>query len=147
SEDIGNADPRAISVAAAAFDITERIGMPECRITLSQAAVYMACAPKSNASYTAIDKAMHDVKNARTLPVPKHLRNAPHPGMAEQFGYSKEYKYSHDHPGGISPDQDYLGVDKTYYTPTARGYEKHIAEYLQWARKLRDQSNDGATER
>ena len=138
SEDIGNADPRAISVAAAAFDITEKIGLPECQLTLAQAAVYMACAPKSNASARAIWSAMKDVKENRTLPVPKHLRNAPHPGMAEQFGYAKGYQYSHDHPGGVSPDQDYLGVDKTYYQPTERGYEKHIAQYLEWARKLRN---------
>jgi len=136
SEDIGNADPRAIAVAAAAFDITEKIGMPECQLTLAQAAIYMAAAPKSNASAAAIWAAMSDVKENRTLPVPKHLRNAPHPGMAEQFGYSKGYQYSHDHPGGVSPDQDYLGVDKTYYTPTDRGYEKHIAAYLEWVRKL-----------
>ncbi|HET6427644.1 MAG TPA: replication-associated recombination protein A, partial [Phycisphaerae bacterium] len=56
----------------------------------------------------------------------------------EQYGYSKGYQYSHEFPGGVSPDQDYLGVDKTYYTPTDRGYEKHIAAYLEWARKLRD---------
>jgi len=138
SEDIGNADPRAISVAAAAYQITERVGMPECQLTLAQAAIYMACAPKSNASAKAIWSAMEDVKEARTIPVPKHLRNAPHPGMAEQFGYSKGYKYSHDHPGAVSPDQDYLGVDKTFYTPTDRGYEKHIAAYLEWVRKLKN---------
>ena len=138
SEDVGNADPRAICVAAAAFDITERIGMPECQLTLAQAAIYMACAPKSNASCRAISAAMDDVKNQRTVPVPKHLRNAPHPAMAEQYGYSKGYQYSHDHPGGISPDQDYLGVDRTYYEPTDRGYEKHIAKYLEWAEKLRE---------
>ena len=138
SEDIGNADPRAISVAAAAFAIPERIGMPECQLTLAQAAIYMACAPKSNASCKAISAAMDDVKNSRTVPVPKHLRNAPHPGMAEQFGYSKGYQYSHDHKGGISPDQDYLGVDRTYYVPTDRGYEKHIAAYLKWAEKMRE---------
>jgi len=137
SEDIGNADPRAISVAAAAFEITDRIGMPECRITLAQAAIYMACAPKSNASYLAVDAALADVKNNRTIPVPKHLRNAPHPGMREQFGNAKGYQYSHDHPGGISPDQDYLGVEKTYYTPTERGYEAHIAAYLKWAEEMR----------
>jgi putative ATPase len=99
--------------------------------------VYMACAPKSNASYKAVAAAMDDVKNNRTVPVPKHLRNAPHPGMAEQLGYSKGYQYSHEFPGGISPDQDYLGVDKKYYTPTDRGYEKNIAAYLEWAAKMR----------
>jgi putative ATPase len=144
SEDIGNADPRAITVAAAAYDIAERIGMPECRITLAQAAIYMACAPKSNATILAIDAALDDVKNQRTTPVPKHLRNAPHPGMAEQYGYGKGYQYSHNYEGGISPDQDYLGVDRTYYTPTDRGYEKHIAAYLEWAAKLRQDAKAGS---
>ena len=102
----------------------------------------MACAPKSNASYMAIAKASSDVRNSRTVAVPKHLRNAPHPQMAELFGYSKGYQYSHDHPGGISPDQDYLGVDATYYQPTDRGYEKHITAYLQWAAKLRTSPDD-----
>ena len=138
SEDIGNADPRAICVASAAFDITEKIGMPECQLTLAQAAIYMACAPKSNASYRAIAAACDDVKTNRTLPVPKHLRNAPHPGMAEQFGCGKGYQYSHDYEGGVSPDQDYLGVEKTYYQPTDRGFEKHIAAYLAWAEKMRE---------
>ncbi len=140
SEDIGNADPRAISVAAAAFAITERIGLPECQLTLAQAAIYMACAPKSNASAMAIWNAMGDVKNNRTVPVPYHLRNAPHPKMKELYGHSEGYQYSHDYKGGISPDQDYLGVDKAYYTPTDRGYEKHITAYLEWAKKLREEA-------
>ena len=144
SEDIGNADPRAIQVAAAAFDIVERVGMPECRITLAQATVYMACAPKSNASYLAIDAAMADVKENRTLPVPKHLRNAPHPKMASEYGYSQGYQYSHDFPGGVSPDQEYLGVDKKYYAPTDRGYEKHIRAYLEWAGRMRKEEASGS---
>jgi len=137
SEDIGNADPRAISVAAAAYQITERVGLPECQLTLAQAAIYMACAPKSNASAVAVWSAVADVKGNRTLPVPRHLRNAPHPKMKELYGHSEGYQYSHDFPGGVSPDQDYLGVDKTYYAPTTRGYEKHITAYLAWAEKLR----------
>jgi len=136
SEDVGNADPRAISVAAAAFEITDRIGMPECRITLAQAAIYMACAPKSNASYAAINAAMQDVKENRTTPVPRHLKNAPHPGMKEAFGNSEGYQYSHSFEGGVSPDQDYLGVDKTFYLPTDRGYEKHITAYLKWVDQM-----------
>ncbi len=140
SEDIGNADPRAISVAAAAFEITERIGLPECQLTLAQAAIYMACAPKSNASAMAIWSAMSDVKENRTVPVPYHLRNAPHPKMKELYGHSEGYQYSHKYKGGISPDQDYLGVDKNYYTPTDRGYEKHITAYLEWAKKLREEA-------
>jgi putative ATPase len=141
SEDIGNADPKAIQVAAAAYSIVERIGMPEARITLAQAVVYMATAPKSNASYLAVDAALADVRNQRTVPVPMHLRNAPHPGMKAE-GAGEGYQYSHDHAGGISPDQDYLGVDKAYYTPTDRGYEKHISAYLEWARRLREQQSE-----
>ncbi|MGC9453597.1 MAG: replication-associated recombination protein A [Phycisphaerae bacterium] len=137
SEDIGNADPRAITVAASAYEIVERIGMPEAQLTLAQAVIYMACAPKSNASAQAIWQATSDVKESRTQPVPMHLRNAPHPGMAEQFGHSQGYQYSHDYAGGVSPDQDYLGVDRSYYKPSQRGYEKHMAAYLEWARKLR----------
>lgn len=142
SEDVGNADPRAISVAAAAFDITEKIGMPECQLTLAQAVIYMACAPKSNAATIAIGQATEDVRNDRTIPVPMHLRNAPHPGMRQE-GASVGYQYSHDFPGGVSPDQDYLGVDRTYYAPTDRGYEKHMATYLEYARKLRERAADG----
>ena len=136
-EDIGNADPRAISVASAAFDITEKVGMPECQLTLAQAVIYMATAPKSNASALAVWGAMDDVRHNRTLPVPMHLRNAPHPGMAEQLGCGKGYQYSHDYEGGVSPDQDYLGVTKTYYVPTDRGHEKYIRKYLDWAKRLR----------
>ncbi|MCE5326068.1 MAG: replication-associated recombination protein A [Planctomycetaceae bacterium] len=142
SEDIGNADPRAITIAASAYAIVERIGMPECQLTLAQAAIYMATAPKSNASYKAISAATDDVRTGRTLPVPRHLRNAPHPGMREQLGNAEGYQYSHDFAGGISPDQDYLGVDRTYYQPTDRGYEKHIAAYLEWAKKLREKKEE-----
>jgi len=143
SEDIGNADPRAIMVAAAAFEITDRIGMPECQLTLAQAAIYMATAPKSNASALAVWGAMGDVKENRTLPVPRHLRNAPHPGMKTLYGHSVGYQYSHDYQGGVSPDQDYLGVDKTYYSPTERGHEKYIRQYLAWAEKLRAKQPEG----
>ena len=136
SEDIGNADPRAIAVAAAAFDITEKIGLPECQLTLAHAVIYMACAPKSNAVTTAIYAAMDDVRDNRTLPVPAHLRNAPHPAMKAE-GASVGYQYSHDYPGGVSPDQDYLTVEKSYYHPTDRGYEKHIAGYLAAVRRLK----------
>ena len=100
----------------------------------------MACAPKSNASYLAINHAMDDVKNNRTIPVPIHLKNAPHPGMAEQ-GNGKDYRYSHNFEGGISPDQDYLGVDKQYYCPTDRGYEKHITAYLEYVDKLKSRGD------
>lgn len=128
SEDIGNADPQAMQVASAAYAITERIGMPECQLTLAQAAIYMATAPKSNASAMAIWTAMSDVRNGRTIPVPKHLRDTHYKG-AKRLGHGENYQYAHDHPEGYVP-QDYLGVDKTYYTPTMRGYEAIIAERL-----------------
>src|SRR5687768_7849327 len=140
SEDIGNADPRAISVAAAAFDIVEKIGMPEAQITLSQAAIYMATAPKSNASYVAITKAMDDVREGRTLPVPRHLRDT-HYGGSTKLGHGKGYKYAHDFEGGFV-EQDYLGVDIIYYEPTDRGYEGEIRERLDRLRK--GQANVGS---
>ena len=146
SEDIGNADPQALSVAAAAFDIVERIGLPEARITLSQAAIYMATAPKSNASYVAIERALKDVREGRTIPVPKHLKDTHYQG-SQRLGHGKDYKYAHDYPGGFV-EQDYLGVDKTYYEPVDRGYEAEIAERM---RRLRSNTqgvdpNKGSSE-
>ncbi|MFO0861347.1 MAG: replication-associated recombination protein A [Phycisphaerales bacterium] len=137
SEDIGNADPRGIMVAQSAWELLERIGMPEGRIILAQATTYLALAPKSNASYVAIDEALADVKEGRTIAVPVHLRdkNAAPPapgGSANGTGY----RYSHADTGAIN-DQDYLGVDKTYYRPTDRGLEKQLAERLEELRRLR----------
>jgi putative ATPase len=128
SEDIGNADPHAIVVAAAAFDLVEKIGMPEAQLALGQAAIYMATAPKSNASALAIWGAMKDVREGRTLPVPKHLKDTHYKG-AKRLEHGQGYQYAHDHPGGYVK-QDYLGVEKTYYTPTDRGYEVEIARRL-----------------
>jgi putative ATPase len=128
SEDIGNADPRALLVAAAAYDVVEKIGMPEAQLTLSQAAIYMATAPKSNASAKAIWAAMSDVREGRTLPVPKHLKDTHYQGAA-QLGNGKGYQYAHDFKGGFVR-QDYLGVDKIYYAPTDRGYEAEIARRM-----------------
>ncbi len=133
SEDIGNADPRALQVAAAAFDIVEKVGMPEAQLTLGQAAIYMATAPKSNASALAIWEAMKDVREGRTLPVPKHLRDTHYKG-SKRLGHGQDYKYAHDFPEGFV-DQDYLGVDKLYYTPTDRGYEAEIAKRMDALRK------------
>src|SRR3954454_11785654 len=140
SEDVGNADPQAIQVAAAAFDIVEKIGMPEAQITLSQAAIYMATAPKSNASYVAINQAMADVREGRTLPVPRHLKDTHYKGSA-RLGHGKGYQYAHDFEGGYG-EQDYLGVDKSYYVPTDRGYEATIADSLRRIRGLREPGND-----
>jgi putative ATPase len=128
SEDIGNADPNAIVVAAAAFDIVEKIGMPEAQLTLGQAAIYMATAPKSNASALAIWAAMSDVREGRTLPVPKHLKDTHYQG-SKRLGHGEGYQYAHDHPGGYVK-QDYLGVEKQYYTPTDRGYEQQITQRM-----------------
>ncbi|HET6251370.1 MAG TPA: replication-associated recombination protein A [Tepidisphaeraceae bacterium] len=133
SEDIGNADPQALLVASAACDIVERIGMPECQLTLGQAAIYMAAAPKSNASAKAIWTAMSDVREGRTIPVPRHLRDGHYAG-SKRLGNAQGYKYPHDAEGGFVR-QDYLGVDKTYYQPTDRGYEAHIARRLADLRK------------
>jgi putative ATPase len=128
SEDIGNADPRAIQVAAAAFDIVEKIGMPEAQLTLAQAAIYMAVAPKSNASAKAIWDAMKDVKEGRTIPVPKHLKDTHYQG-AQRLGHGEGYQYPHDSATGFV-EQDYLGVDKVYYRPTDRGYEAQVGRIL-----------------
>jgi len=133
SEDIGNADPRALSVAAAAFELTERIGMPECQLTLAQAVIYMATAPKSNASALAIWEAVKDVKENRTLPVPRHLKDGHYPG-AKQLGNAQGYQYAHNSPTGYIA-QEYLGVEKTYYRPTPRGYEQAIGRYMDWVRQ------------
>ncbi len=141
SEDIGNADPRAIMVAEAAWSLAERVGMPEARITLSQAAIYLALAPKSNASYGAIEAALADVREGRTIPVPMHLRD---PNKVESEGSVKEgkgYQYSHDAPqntsiGGVT-EQEYLGVDRDYYDPAGLGAEKILKERLEEVRRAR----------
>jgi putative ATPase len=135
SEDIGNADPQAIVVAAAAYELVAKIGMPEAQLALGQAAIYMATAPKSNASALAIWGAMKDVREGRTLPVPKHLKDTHYKG-AQRLGHGQGYQYAHDHAGGYVK-QDYLGVDKQYYAPTDRGFEAEIARRLA-AQKLRD---------
>ncbi|MDA0590515.1 MAG: replication-associated recombination protein A [Planctomycetota bacterium] len=128
SEDVGNADPQALVVANAAAQATLMIGMPECRIMLSQAAVYVALAPKSNASYTAINEAMQDVRERRVLPVPTHLQDGHYKG-AERLGHGEGYEYAHDSKDGWV-DQDYLGVDRSYYRPVDRGFEVELKKRL-----------------
>ena len=136
SEDIGNADPRALELASAAYQLTERIGMPECQLTLAQAVIYMATAPKSNASATAIWTAMKDAREGRTVPVPRHLRDGHYAG-AKKLG-NTGYQYAHDSPTGFV-DQVYLGVDKVYYTPTDRGHEQRIKQFLEWIQSQRQE--------
>jgi putative ATPase len=139
SEDVGNADPRAIVVARSAWELTERVGMPECRIILAQATTYLALAPKSNASYLAIEEASADVRQGRTVPVPMYLRD-PHssPNSAGQAGPrpGEGYRYAHDLPGRVG-DQDYLGVDRTYYRPSDQGAERALRERLEEIRRRR----------
>lgn len=148
SEDIGNADPRAIMIASACFDIVERIGMPEARITLGQTVTYLALAPKSNASYVAIDEALQDVAEGRTIPVPMHIkdsnvRKATRMSVKDARAAAGEgYKYAHtdgtrDDKLGVIGMQDYLGVDRNYYRPTDSGYEKQLAEALARAKQAR----------
>lgn len=137
SEDIGNADPAAVILAAAMLQVVEFVGLPEAQLTLAQAVTYMACAPKSNASTVAIGQATSDVENNRTIPVPRHLRDAHYAG-AGQLGH-EGYKYAHDYPEGYVP-QEYLGVDKTYYRPTDRGKEAVFKAYLEKLAKIREET-------
>src|SRR5437762_1801607 len=128
SEDVGNADPQALVVAAAALQAVEFVGLPECQLALAQAVTYIASAPKSNASTMAISKARQDVREGRTLAVPLHLRDAHYPG-AKELGHT-DYQYSHDFPGGWVK-QEYLPEERRYYEPTDRGYEAVIQERLE----------------
>lgn len=133
SEDVGNADPRALQLAVSAMKAVEMIGMPEARIILSQAVTYCASAPKSNASYLAVDAAMKDVRENRVQPVPLHLRDSHYKGAA-QLGHGEGYKYPHDHEGG-HVEQDYMCVRKVYYEPKDIGLETKIREKLSRIRK------------
>ena len=129
SEDIGNADPHALMVATSAFEAVEKIGLPEGRIVLAQATTYLASAPKSNASYLAIDKALNEIKNEIPGDVPLHLRNAP-TKMMKDFGYAAGYKYPHDSGGFTAQNYFPDNKTKTFYKPTENGIEKKIKERL-----------------
>jgi len=150
SEDIGNADPRAIMVAHAAWELVERIGMPEARITLAQCATYLALAPKSNASYMAIDAALKDVREGRTIPVPVYLRDPNSSpidvGVRTKHAPGERYEYSHDSsagPHGGATGQDYLGVPKRYYEPGNAGAEAALAKRLEELRAMKRISPEG----
>jgi putative ATPase len=134
SEDVGNADPQALVVANAALQVSEFIGMPEARIPLAQATVYIACSPKSNASYLAIENAMNDVAENKTLEIPAHLKDASYKG-AEALGHGKGYQYAHDYAGHFV-DQPYLSEKRQYYTPTDQGFEKKFKDYLKSIRQF-----------
>ena len=140
SEDVGNADPRAIVVATAAYQAVERIGMPEGTLPLAQAAVYVAAAPKSNAAYLGIKEAMKDIEEGNLLPVPDHLKDASYKGAA-RLGRGKGYKYPHDYPGHYTA-QDYLPQRREYYRPTEQGEEKRIKERLAGLRKKHQEERE-----
>lgn len=138
SEDIGNADPRALQLALNAWDVQERLGSPEGELAIAQAVVYMACAPKSNAVYAGFNAVKADVQGQPAYEVPPHIRNAPTKLMKE-LGYGKEYQYAHDFEGAFVPGESYFPAeigDKIYYTPVSRGLEIKIAEKLQHFRQL-----------
>jgi len=136
AEDVGNANPMATVLAAAAVQISEFVGLPEAQLALAQAAIYIACAPKSNAAASAIWQAMADVKQQPTQQVPIHLKDSHYPA-AKKAGFGADYKYPHNSEDGFVP-QEYLpaAMKKEYYTPKERGYEKNIKRYLQKLQSL-----------
>jgi len=138
TEDIGNADPRALRIALDAWDVQERLGSPEGQLAIAQAVLYMACAPKSNAAYMAYNAAMADVKQHGSYEVPIHLRNAPTKLMKE-LGYGKAYRYAHDEPEAYAAGERYFPEDmpeRNYYQPVPRGLELKIGEKLAHLREL-----------
>jgi putative ATPase len=142
SEDIGNADPRALTLALNAWDTQERLGSPEGELAIAQALVYMACAAKSNAVYTAYKAAMKDAKKQGSLDVPLHLRNAP-TRLMKELGYGKTYRYAHDEPEAYAAGENYFPDEMKgtrYYHPVDRGLEIRIREKLEHLRLLDKQS-------
>jgi len=133
AEDVGLADPQALVVANAAAQAVEFIGLPEGRIPLAEATVYVATAPKSNAAYLGIEKATQEISSHKTLEVPKHLKDASYPG-AKRLGHGEGYKYAHSFPGH-PVEQEYLPEKRRYYTPTDQGFERQIQERLARWRK------------
>ena len=128
SEDIGNADPQALTIAVSAMQACEFVGLPECQLSLAQAVTYLACAPKSNASTLAIGAARRDIREGRTVPVPVHLRDKHYQG-AKTLGHGEGYEYAHNSEDGVVA-QDYLGVDCEYYHPVDRGFEAELGRRL-----------------
>lgn len=142
SEDIGNADPRALNLCLAAWEVQERLGSPEGELALAQAVIYLASAPKSNAVYMAYNEAKRAVKEHASLEVPLHLRNAPTKLMTE-LGYGEEYRYAHDEPDAYAAGEDYFPEElepQEFYRPTPRGLEAKIKEKLTHLKQLDQQS-------
>ncbi len=138
SEDIGNADPRALQLALNAWDVSARLGSPEGDLAIAQAVLYLAVAPKSNAVYTAFGAVMQDVKSGGSFEVPMHLRNAP-TRLMQELGYGKTYRYAHDEPDGYAAGEQYFPEElgeRRYYRPVARGLEIKIAERLAYLREM-----------
>ncbi|RMH85872.1 replication-associated recombination protein A [Pseudomonas sp. AOB-7] len=138
SEDIGNADPRALTLCLNAWDVQERLGSPEGELAVAQAIVYLACAPKSNAVYTAFKAAMRDAAEQGSQEVPLHLRNAP-TKLMKQLGYGDEYRYAHDEPDAYAAGEDYFPEalqPRQYYDPVPRGLELKIRDKLKHLRNL-----------
>ena len=142
AEDVGNADPQALTVAVSAAQAVERIGMPEAQIILAQAAAYVAAAPKSNAACTAIFEAMKTVEETRTMPVPVHLQDKHYQG-AEKLGRGTGYLYAHDYPNHYVKQQ-YLPdglTERHFYRPSENGYEKQIKEWLEFLKEQADEED------
>ncbi|MFG0382474.1 replication-associated recombination protein A [Pseudomonas sp. zbq_18] len=142
SEDIGNADPRALTLCLNAWDVQERLGSPEGELAVAQAVVYLACAPKSNAVYMGFKAALRDAAEHGSLEVPLHLRNAP-TKLMKQLGYGDEYRYAHDEPEAYAAGEDYFPEQlqpQRYYDPVPRGLELKIREKLQRLAELDRQS-------
>jgi len=144
SEDIGNADPRGLQIALNAWDVQQRLGSPEGELAIAQALVFLACAPKSNAVYTAYNQAMDTVKATPDYEVPMHVRNAP-TSLMKDLDYGAEYRYAHDEPGAYAAGENYFPEelkDTQFYHPTDRGMEQKIKEKLEYLRSLDEASAD-----
>jgi putative ATPase len=145
SEDIGNADPRALAMALQAWDVQDRLGSPEGELAIAQAVVYMACAAKSNAVYVAFNAALQDARTRGSLDVPLHLRNAP-TRLMKELDYGRQYRYAHDEPEGYAAGVQYFPDEMkaaTYYRPVERGLEARIAEKLAHLHELDRRARTG----
>ncbi len=137
SEDIGNADPRALSLALDAYSVQERLGSPEGELALAQAVAYLALAPKSNAVYSAYNELLATIRGGGSMEVPVHLRNAP-TRLLKEMGHGAEYHYAHDWPDAYVPGESYLPkelAERRFYAPVERGFEQRLAQKLDWLRQ------------
>jgi putative ATPase len=143
SEDVGNADPAALTLATSTYLAVERLGMPEARIPLAQTATYLACAPKSNAAYAGLSAAQRALEETGSPPVPMHLRNAP-TGLMKDLGYGSGYRYPHDEEDAFVADPNLPEplIDASFYLPTKRGAEEEISERLSALRSRRKRERD-----